>query len=809
MVFLTNFRGPIMLLVLSLSVSLPAKSIKLVGTFDLNANNRSELLLLKGGGLQYVEIEDDGEHREIWYYHPNGDRSAAVMDAVLVNINDDPNPELIAIISAPSIETDKKVPWLVVFKWTGTRFTSEPLERFDFPGEKDLLRPSNINISEVDGKVTLSISFGSPSRKAVIFNLSERLGSLVIESPMIFQPDILKNGYGRVFTALFNTKDGENIAVFSPEGDIMKTAIFSSTDGKEITSDLLVLDGMQNLYAPDIWVHDISYNDDQGVLLPFENDQVLTLSFTEGELSISPSDFSGQGLFAVADTTSAQEINKVVLARVEAGLYKKLDEELSGETKIDQMTIDSLISNITKIDSVFVGDSLLIPATVDSAGGFYSFQWLVKPPVGTVFQPRTGIINWRPTSKQTGNNIFAYLSQIRLGEKLFSVSTPFGKQHNIIPILSDSLFAFRLFVKDTVVPGIIFELDEFITLEEEIVTITVVTRDTTINRYHFDGEHLFNLDVEYDIFKNNGPAVLTTSIKSNLFLLDRPVTSKLTFNRNEDPDSIITTINIIHDLKNNTLELTKSPTNDSIPQSYSPEDWNSEWYQYPEYVFNGFPSTLSMDSIGSNLEFNVGLDSVMQPYANISVTVPLGSNSYTSAFSFPDEIFVKEIRVAVDLDTLGGTVVRSEFDLYGSVSTTSLAGIFDLKDRIRFNKQFLEAKKLFKGAGFEKSDVSETTSAITDSVSSETTMVDSVSSDTTMVDSVSTDTTSGAIKDMPIVSDTVTSSPDSLTITQPPDTLNTSAPDTTVNDTSNIVQSDSAAVKQEEETPPEQNDNTP
>ena len=768
MVFLTNFRGPIILLVLSLSVSLPAKSIKLVGTFDLNANSRSELLLLKGGGLQYVEIEDNGDHREIWYYHPNGDRSAAVMDAVLANINDDPNPELIAIISAPSIETGRKVPWLVVFKWTGTRFSSEPLEHFDFPGEKDLLRPSNINISEFDGKVTFSISFGSPSRKAVIFNLSEQLGSLVIESPLIFQPDILKNGYGRVFTALFNTKDGENIAVFSPEGDIMKTAIFSSADGKEITSDLLVLDGMQNLYSPDIWVHDISYNNDQGVLLPFENDQVLMLSFTDGELSISPSDFSDQGLFAVADTTSVQEINKVVLARVEAGLYKKLDEELSGETKIDQMTIDSLISNITKIDSAFVGDSLLIPATVDSAGGFYSFQWLVKPPVGTIFQPRTGIINWTPTSNQTGDNVFAYLSQIRLGEKLFSVSTPFGKQHNIMPILSDSLFAFRLFVKDTIVPGILFEPDEFITLQEEIVTITAVTRDTTINRYHFDGEHLFNLDVEYDIFKNNGPAVLTTSIKSNLFLLDRPVASKLTFNRNEDPDSIVTTINIIHDLKNNTLELTKSPTNDSIPQSYSPEDWNSEWYQYPEYVFNGFPSTLSMDSIGRNLEFNLGLDSIMQPYVNISVTVPLGSNLYTSAFSFPDEIFVKEIRVAVDLDTLGGTVVRSEFDLYGSVSTTSLAGIFDLKDRIRFNKQFLEAKKLFKGAGFEKSDVSETTSAI----------IDTVSSDTTMVDSVSTDTISGAIKDMPIVSDTVTSSSDSLTITQPPEMLNTSAPDT-------------------------------
>ena len=805
MVYLTNFRGPILLLVLLLSVSLSAKSIKLVGTYDLNENDRSELLLLRGGGLQYIEIEDNGDHREIWYYHPNGDRSAAVVDAVIANINDDPKPELIAIISAPSIETDKKVPWLVVFKWTGTRFTSEPLERFDFPGEKDLLRPSNISITEIDDKTAFSISFGSPSRKAVIFNLSEQLGSLVIEAPLVFQPDILKNGYGRVFTALFNTKDGEMIAVFSPEGNIMKTAIFSSTDGEEITSDLLVLDGMQVLFSPDIWVHDISYNDDQGVLLPFENDQVLMLSFTDSKLLLSPSDYSGQGLFAVADTISTQGINEVVLARVEAGLYKKLDEELSDETKIDQATIDSLILSITDIDSAFVGDSLLVPATVDSAGGFYSFQWLVKPPSGTVYQPRTGIINWVPTNKQTGDNIFAYLSQIRLGEKLFSVSTPFGKQHKIVPILSDSLIAFKLFVKDTVVPGVQFELDEFVTLKEELVSITVVTRDTTINRYHFDGEHLFNLDVGYDIFENNRPSVLTTSIKSNLFLVDKSVSSKLTFIRDEEPDSIFTTINILHDLKNNTIELTKSPTNDTIPQSYSPEDWNPDWYQYPEYIFNGFPSTLSMDSIGNNLDFDLGLDSIIQPYANISVSVPLGSNTYTSAVSFPHEIFVKDIRVSIDLDTLGGTLVQSEFELYGSISATSLAGVFDLKDRMRFNKQFLEAKKLFKGAGFKESDTMITKIAITDTAST----------DTAMVDSVSIDTTNRVINDMPTVSDTVTSALDSLNATLSTDTLSTSLPDTTANDTASVLQSDSAAVKQdeeintEEEGSSEQTDNMP
>jgi hypothetical protein len=178
---------------------------------------------------------------------------------------------------------------------------------------------------------------------------------------------------------------------------------------------------------------------------------------------------------------------------------------------------------------------------------------------------------------------------------------------------------------------------------------------------------------------------------------------------------------------------------------------------------------------------------------------------------------VKEIRVAFDLDTLGGAVVRSEFDFYGSVPVTSLAGVFDLKDRIRFNKQFLEAKKLFKGAGFEKSDISETTSVITDTILSDTTETTSPPDSLTITQPSDTLNTS-----LPDTTDTETTSPpDSLTITQPSDTLNTSLPDTTVNDTSNVVHSDSAAVNKEEEphtgeetnteeeSPSEQTDNTP
>ena len=145
----------------------------------------------------------------------------------------------------------------MVFKWTGKRFSSVPLELFELPGEKDFLRPSNISVHQADTLNMFAVSFGSPSRKAAIFNLVEDFGILSINNSRTIQPEILKNGYGRVYTALLTTNNGDMVLIFSQENNILKTGIFSVNDGSEIMSDLLVLDDKQNLYAPDIWVYDI------------------------------------------------------------------------------------------------------------------------------------------------------------------------------------------------------------------------------------------------------------------------------------------------------------------------------------------------------------------------------------------------------------------------------------------------------------------------------------------------------------------------------------------------------------------------
>ena len=96
---MNNLRGLKIFLALSLSVHLYGNTIKIIGTYDLNKNNLNEILILKDGGIQYVELDENSIHQELWYYHPNGIRSASIVDAVLANINEDPNPEIIAIVS--------------------------------------------------------------------------------------------------------------------------------------------------------------------------------------------------------------------------------------------------------------------------------------------------------------------------------------------------------------------------------------------------------------------------------------------------------------------------------------------------------------------------------------------------------------------------------------------------------------------------------------------------------------------------------------------------------------------------------------
>ena len=101
----------------------------------------------------------------------------------------------------------------------------------------------------------------------------------------------------------------------------------------------------------------------------------------------------------------------------------------------------------------------------------------------------------------------------------------------------------------------------------------------------------------------------------------------------------------------------------------------------------------------------------------------------------------------------------------------SLAGIFDLKDRIRFNKQFLKTKKLLKSNTLQSSIESNDTSLTVSS------MIDSISTDSTNLYNNTPSTTDSTLENTGAIT------PDSANVLQ--------------SDTTSVVVPDSAAVKKE------------
>ena len=134
-------------------------------------------------------------------------------------------------------------------------------------------------------------------------------------------------------------------------------------------------------------------------------------------------------------------------------------------------------------------------------------------------------------------------------------------------------------------------------------------------------------------------------------------------------------------------------------------------------------------------------------------------------------MYVKSIDASINVDTLSGKSINVEYEFYGNVSVNSLAGIFDLKDRIRFNKQFLKTKKLLKSNTLQSSVESNETSLTVSS------MIDSISIDSTNLYNNTPSTTDSTLENTGAIA------PDSANVLQ--------------SDTTSVVAPDSVAVKKE------------
>ena len=547
-------------------ISLSGMPLYVDGTYDLDGDSLSELLLFydekDGGEIRYVEIEKNGNHTLLWSFIATEDVLGHISSVKMVDLENDNVPEIVAILRTEVRNKNNNTPWLLLFKWEGQTFSPRPMKLYGDDLSIGRIRSSNfVVLNNNEMTTTIGVAFATPLRTGAIFNLNMVGKEIQIMDFRLLESSVVGNGYGKVFIGSFEHKEKNKIVLFTLEANLIKISMYDMLDGsnplQEMFSDVFSLNGAKKLFVPGIMTTDEDMNGNEELLLPFLNGEVATLSIEDGEMILKPSSFSKKPLFFLNKEANEKEINSLVLARIEAGLYKsslfpKPTEVLTDEDKPDHFVSNILETKEEAEDSLILGsDSLNLKTEVVSLD-----QKTPEVPDVTGEKP--------PAADTVVEEQF-------LRSRSRKTSTPKEEGFAEQPLFHDYYSV-------------------SIALQEEKGAVNFSSK----------GDTVFFVEVDTSLEK-----IVTHRISLDMGKM--PVKTKASFEyKTERPvDAPVTQISLIHDLKTNMLLVSKSPVSSAIPQSFNPEAWDSQLHKYPEYLFDGFPATILMESFDAGIQFRI------------------------------------------------------------------------------------------------------------------------------------------------------------------------------------------------------------
>ena len=567
------------------------------GTYDLDGDSLSELLLFydekDGGEIRYVEIEKNGNHTLLWSFVATEDILGHISSVKMVDLENDNVPEIVAILRTEVRNKNNNTPWLLLFKWEGQTFSPLPMELYEDDLSIGRIRSSNfVVLNNNEMTTTIGAAFATPLRTGAIFNINMVGNEIQLMDFRLLESSVVGNGYGKVFISSFEHKEKNKVVLFTLEANLIKISMYDMLDSsnplQEIFSDIFSLNGAKKLFVPGIMTTDEDMNGNEELLLPFLNGEVATLSIEDGEMILKPSSFSKKPLFFLNKEANEKEINSLVLTRIEAGLYKSSLFPKPTELLTDEDRPDHFVSNLLETteeveDSLILGsDSLNLQTEVvslDQTTPAAADATDEKPPVDdTVMEEQTEVVSLDQTTPAAAD---------ATDEK---------------PPVDDTVVEGQ-FLRSR--PRKISTYEEGVFAEQPLfsdyysVSIALQEEKEVVN-FSSKGDTLFFVEVDTSLEK-----IVTHQISLDLGKM--PVKTKASFEYKTERlvDAPVSQISLIHDLKTNMLLVSKSPVSSAIPQSFNPEAWDSQLHKYPEYLFDGFPATISMESFDAGIQFRI------------------------------------------------------------------------------------------------------------------------------------------------------------------------------------------------------------
>ena len=623
-----------------LHIAIHAGNMNISGPYDLNSNRLDEVLLFTTAVLRYVEIQHDGTHSPLWQIKPE---DYIIKDALIYDLDNDGDSELIILVDYLPGYRKNSNKWLHVYTWRDSVFIARDL----VIDNGEVLHANNADIDTFSGIVSAAV--GSPYRAAVLLQANEQRETLNGNTIHIHLPFNLHNGFGPIFTNFINVDGKPYLVVFSPENDSLKTALFSTNNEFKVTNDnSFPLNGALKLLGSATQKTDLDMDSREELQIPFASGQVMTLAYYDSVLTLTESIFSGENLFILPESTSAENINTVITSRVNSGIYDLfMAKPEPGITIIPE-------------DTLRLGDTLHYQATMDTTTGFYSFHWLAQPPERAYFDPTSGYINWIPKREDIGVHEFKFYAEQRLKEELVSDIDALGDRHRIMPVIEEAEHSYAIIVVDTTKPPIIYTPPPY---EPYMVFVHTPPKEKGEDRFVFNGVPSFHMLVE-DHKLPKYPSV-SHNISANL---GQVITNKnAEFSYVARPDSMdkISVLTLNHNLTNNEFTASISPHVDSLIQDLDPSNWQSKLSHYPSYQFEGFPESLRLaEAENSILIYNSENEKKTKNNSYISVRTPLADNRHNLSI-YMRAIELWDIAGEIVVDSIGNKTVNTTITFSG------------------------------------------------------------------------------------------------------------------------------------------------
>jgi hypothetical protein len=239
-----------------------------------------------------------------------------------------------------------------------------------------------------------------------------------------------------------------------------------------------------------------------------------------------------------------------------------------------------------------------------------------------IFNPNTNSIEWVPKRDDIGVVDFSYKVDLRVEEEIVSGIDSLGDTHQLYPVLETIIDSTVLLVGDTTkIP------EPLIIIPTMFHGVSVTSRDIPdSNKFTFEGEAPFSTNT------TNRNGLVTVSVSADLGTIKQNKAGSFIFKSSQKKPESLVTLSLIHDLSTNIFYATISASRDTLNQSFDPEAWQPRLYEFPEYYFEGFPSTMALDTLVSD---KLSLLSTNEKKSGtISLYSPLFAKDHSIEFSY-------------------------------------------------------------------------------------------------------------------------------------------------------------------------------